>query len=424
MIFPIPSFGKQPISRCRTAGSISLMPKIGYHGNMNRPGTPLTPTQWETARTTPGSAAYGDPGGMSDPNILPSGGKFGAQELPSVFDSIVALHRFVPGPGTYEDIVIPMEGGVKFSTAYVPSNVDKLIKVASKAPSPADYDISTSDKVIYPRPDRNVCPFTTSLRPSFIDEVVKAKAYVPAGAKYQASSSSKGGVHKYKRGGNNAGPRRPATVSQFMDEVEHIFAFTDPQRGRTTAQKQEMDVDVPRPMTSPEKFRRQQNTLWSAKKKKYPGKNRRGTRRNHERMQRPSTTGVHTSTSSRIVKRSVPLQQRPSTVMDRVKSRSRQELSKKLTSPLWKYEIPKQLRGKSGKGGAGGTQKKQGMRRASKNRPPRRHNADAQLNDLFNPTASRPFLTLKETMELATRNIRAIDNSMHSNKRKEVLGIL
>ena len=400
---------------------------------MNRPGTPLTPTQWDNARNTPGPAAYGDPGGMSDKSILPSGGEFCAQELPSVFDVHVAMTRFVPGPGTYSNTIIPMNGGVKFSTAYVPSDVDKLVKKAAKAPSPADYRPEDCS-LIYPRPDRNVCPFTTSLRPSFIDEMTRSKRYVPGPGRYQQSSNPNISVRKHKRGGNNSGPHRPQTTSTYMDDIQNIWgtltgklyfgtmemngtATTPATKNNAVAKaKDAADTSKQRPMTSPEKYRTQQKKLWKEKKNRFPGNK-------PTRKKRPSTTGVGTrrlnsKSGSRLRKRTVPLKKCNSdnqSIVDAVSSRSRRQLSKKLTSPLWKYEIPKQLRSGSG-------QSKPSKKSSQKNA--HRHNPDTMLNDLFTPTTTRPFLSLKETMELATRDVRAMDASMNSKKRRERMGLL
>ena len=109
--FPISSFGKQPTSRCRSAGGISLQPKIGYHGGMSRPGTPLTPSDLVNAKATPSPGEYGDPRGMVELIKLHKSGKFGLEDLPSVFDVHVALTAGFPGPSHYEETILPMHKG-------------------------------------------------------------------------------------------------------------------------------------------------------------------------------------------------------------------------------------------------------------------------------------------------------------------------
>jgi hypothetical protein len=427
MPFPIPSFGHQPTSRCRTAGSISLMPKMGYHFNMSRPGTPLTPTEWDNARNTPGPGSYGDPGGMSSNSMLPSGGEFCNQELPSAITLHVASKLFVPGPGKYEDVIFPMDGGVKFSTAYVPSQIDKLIKVAKRAPSSADYRPEDC-KIVYPRPDRNVCPFTRSLRPSFVDETIRSKSYVPGPSSYQ-QSSSKGWSKdrtmrkKYARGGNNVGPSRRSTVSSYLDDIHYIWSTMEMASEKDGVQEEMKNKEIKvkkhsndrhndRPMTSPQKFQLEQKTLWKKKRKIYPGTMK--TRKNALRgNNRPNTTSNKRSSQIRSTASYGGVRSNSNKIMNAVTNRSRAELSRKLTSPLWKYEIPKKLLALN-----------QRPKSKSKQKSYRRHNSDATLNDLFTPTSDRPFLTLKETMELAQRNLRALDASINSKRRREVLGIL
>ena len=431
--FPISSFGKQPTSRCRSAGGISLQPKIGYHGGMSRPGTPLTPSDLVNAKATPSPGEYGDPRGMVELIKLHKSGKFGLEDLPSVFDVHVALTAGFPGPSHYEETILPMDKGARFSTAYVPSTLDLLIREKGPLPAPNEYRPEDCRNISrYPRADLAVVNFPKSLRPSFITEMQRSKAFIPGPSKYQskrALACSKT-TKQHKRGGKSLfqKPKKRKSSNFFLDQVENIFdtlKFKQMDRQKEDDPKKQMNPNEnntktsKRPQTSPEKFKSQQKILWNQHTQQFPG-----TRS----KQRPSTTMSGNrgkrQTTSRIRKRTPNKRRRPSssasTIMEKVSTRSRKALSKKLTSPLWKYEIdPKCIKKESN------NSKGKGKTRNKNNKVnTHRHNADTKLDDLFRPTKDRPFLSIRETMELAAINVRAIDNASDSRRRKEVMGML
>ena len=441
--FPIPSIGKQPTSRCRSAGNVSIQPKIGYHFNMSRPGTPLTPSEWDNAQSTPSPGEYGDPLGMSHPSILPRGGAFANQELPSVFDMYVASKRFVPGPGTYEDIpgAIHTGGGIKFSDANVPSDVDKLVKVASKAPSSFDYRPEDC-KIVFPRDDIACPKFTVSLRPSFIDEAQRAKKYIPGPSTYQSKTrvtrknprSSFEDVKKIKsrRGGNNEGPKRavrrrgrPSTSSSSLSSSSSINQMLNwtIRREEKKEEKKMNDIQmerhskeesIQRPMTSPQKHRKQQRELWQKHRQQFSSTS--------DNNKRPTTT-IPSRSRSAATFSTRKSHNNTSNIIDAVTNRSRQQLSKKLTSPLWKYEIPQGTRGTKNMQSAHRKTNKINQKQ-QKQQKQQKHHQDTTLVDMWQPTAERPFLSLKETMELATISVRSIDAATRSQQRNEAFGKL
>jgi len=393
-----------------------MQPKIGYHGNMQRPGTPLTPTDYLNARSSPSPGEYGSPLSMSHPSVLPNGGKFGLEELPSVIDLHVAAHAFVPGPGKYDDVILPMDKGCAFSTAFVPGSLDLLIKAKGSLPAPGEYFPENCVNISrYTRADLAVPPFTRGLRPSFIDEAQRAKDFIPGPSMYQSKRARLRArtTRQHQRGGNNLGPRRPATVSTYLDNIQHMMETMEIEKHKkkctikntmntTNTTNNTTNTMDARPMTSPQKFRKEQKQLWTKHKKQFSG-----SKRSNKNTKRPSTTaGIQTrrpSTSSSII-------------MDNVANRSRKQLSKKLTSPLWKYEIPKGIKKSSGK---------QKHSAATKLKPQKhRHHEQTKLENLWQPTQQRPFLSMEETLELAKINVRAIDAASDSRYRKEVLGML
>ena len=414
---------------------------------MSRPGTPLTPSEWENAQSTPSPGEYGDPLGMSHPSILPRGGAFANQELPSVFDMYVASKRFVPGPGTYEDIpgAIHTGGGIKFSDANVPSDVDKLVKVASKAPSSFDYRPEDC-KIAYPRDDIACPKFTVSLRPSFIDEAQRAKKYIPGPSTYQSKTrvtrknprSSFEDVKKIKsrRGGNNEGPKRavrrrgrPSTSSSSLSSSSSINQMLNWTIRREEKEEEEEKMNeikmerhskeeiIQRPMTSPQKHRKQQRELWQKHRQQFSSTS--------DNNKRPTTTIPSRSRSAATF--STRKSHNTSNIIDAVTNRSRQQLSKKLTSPLWKYEIPKGTRHTSSSNdGSRGTKNMQSAHRKTNkiNQKQKKQRQDTKLVDMWQPTAERPFLSLKETMELATISVRSIDAATRSQQRNEAFGKL
>ena len=217
------SLGKQPSSRCRSAGHTAIMARYGPIRS-GRPYTPLTHFEMQEAKASPSPGEYGDPAGMSSEYMLNQlGGKFGLEDLPSVFDVPRSVQE-LPGPGQYTwEKLNGLAGGVKFSDANVPTDVDRQVREAAKAPSTFDYDRTASDRIVYPRPDRNVTPFTTSLRPSFIDDAQRAKDFLPGPDAYQAPVNSRPRT-SWAAGAKQKLIVRPATVGPKCSTVAGLWS--------------------------------------------------------------------------------------------------------------------------------------------------------------------------------------------------------
>jgi hypothetical protein len=459
------SLGKQPISRCRSAGQTAIMARYGPI-RVGRPNTPLTHFELQRAKDSPSPGEYGDPAGMSSKYMLARlGGKFGLEDLPSVFD-VPRNVQELPGPGQYTwEKANGLAGGVKFSDANVPTDIDRRVKESAKTPSTFDYANRVgSDKIVYPRPDRNVTPFTTSLRPSFIDDAQRAKAYLPAPDAYQAPSNSRPST-SWAAGAKQKLIVRPATVGPRCSTVAGLWgdlinppsmfdpavSATSPEMvtatATTTGSRRQGSGSLRRSNTAPHKLRRNRTAQ------------RRGNARNFTttdgtQYHRGENALAGSSSSSSGTSRHSGAHHRPRgpgiklarTTVDAVTNRSSTSIDKrvKLTSPLWKYEIPKQLRSRenlmkkqaknnnvSGSG-SGSRHRASSSRGRCRSRTgcsagakrPIHGNKKTTLENLWKPSKERPFLSLEDTMELAKMNLRAMDASVDRQQRKEELGRL
>lgn len=416
-----------------------------------RPGTPLSGYDLDRARSTPSPGQYGDPAGMSSEYELAKlGGKFGLQNPPSVFD--IPRHiQELPGPGKYSgEKANGLAGGVKFSDANVPTDIERKIREASKTPSTFDYaERSRSDKIVYPRADRNVTRFTMALRPSFVDEAQRAKAYVPSPDAYQTLSRPS---TSWASGAKQKMMVRPATVGPKCSTVIGLWRdLVDPPQNRAIEESRPERMESHRPSTTgktkknkiSEGFQKKSVRRSKTAPKAIRHQSRRMSSSKHDALQFKAKVRLRNSASIKLQQKlsSGPEIKVGRTTIEAISNRSSASIDRrvKLTSPLWKYEIPKQRdrgekvhqkriryngdrivrekknpnRKKSSKfrGRVSGTGNRSSME-------------ETTLENLWRPTKERPFLSLEDTLELAKMNLRALDSAASTKCRKDVLGML